>query len=87
MTRQITITNTSNWDHEDYVVGRSGPAPDHLLRPGESTTFYPGEDETISFEAVEKQKPEPFYETYVDDFGCRKDRQIMPRVRTVFKGA
>ena len=67
MTRSVTIVNTSNWEHEDYIVrrrrsdfdGGTGLPDDTRLQPGDVMQFTPGR-ESISILPVEEQTPVPF---------------------------
>ena len=83
MTRSVTITNTSNWDGEDYIF------PDPYgkivrIRPGESNTFTPPADYALTFEEAEGKTPEPFMAPG-EKSGKRADKQVMPHVRVVFE--
>ena len=62
MTRSVTIVNTSNWEHEDYIVhGYEGHHPDGTrLRPGEKVTFTPTDGMAIRLEAVAEKNAVPF---------------------------
>lgn len=77
MTRSVTITNSSNYKGEDYVVsidwGQNGSSK--TLKPGESHTFYPGSS-TITFKEQESKTPEPFKED---------GKQVFPNVTVEFK--
>lgn len=81
MTRQVTITNTSNWDGENYYV-KMGDDIKHI-RPGESIVFAPVEGSAVVFqESVEDQQP--FYINKVIN-GRRKDFQVVPTVKVEFE--
>ena len=64
MTRSVTIVNTSNWEHEDYIVhGYQGHYPDGTrLRPGEHVCFTPTDGMTITLEGVAEKNAVPFYD-------------------------
>ena len=85
MTRQVSITNMSNWDGEDYlVVSNMDPRISFTLKPGESCTFTPKASELISFVAKESKKPEPFYVPKVVN-GTKKMVQVFPKQLVLFE--
>ena len=92
MTRSLTITNTSNWDGENYSVdGLPYQLDTVILRPGESMLFMPdaNADKSPTFTAVDGGMPSPFVvpETYTDSDGvlrCR-NKNVVPRVKVVFE--
>lgn len=94
MTRSVTIANTSNWDHEDYVVhatkdsmaegetNRLGYLDGTRLRPGEKTSFTPVEGYSVTFEEIEEQEAVPMYVKKVNPTtGKRDDGQVWPVVK------
>ena len=80
MTRSLTIVNTSNWEHEDYVV-RTPHGAVHL-KPGQMTQFTPASFRPIHVSAAEPDVPEPFLEPQ-DDYQC----QLIPHVEVTMRGA
>ena len=90
MTRSITLTNTSNWDGENYHIEGLPYHPEGVtLKPGESVTFTPhhidDEQPRITFEAQSPlQGTRPFYVPALDGGKTgrprRLDKQVMPRV-------
>ena len=84
MTRSITITNTSNWDEEDYRVRLVPDSSPVYLKPGESMKFYPQAD--IQVEEADSKKSEPFMvPSTVDSTGRRRDKQVTPQVHIIFE--
>lgn len=94
MTMQLTVTNTSNWANEDYVLKstrdiRKCNSPSIYdedgirLRPGESYTFCPGDEGNIDIKAVKEHQPAPFVVPHVRD-GKRHDKQVFPKVDVEF---
>lgn len=90
MTRSVTIVNTSNWEHEDYIVRASRQETEphseeyrrpegQRLKPGESVTVFPRENETFAIDAVEDEKPEPFYAPTVEGRKLARS-QVLPKV-------
>ena len=66
MTRAVTITNTSNWDNEDWQLEVEG-LPYHLndgdlrLTVGSSLTLHPSGDEmVIRLKRRQDREPKPF---------------------------
>ena len=80
MTRGITITNTSNWENEDYAIVL--PDGKTILKPGESKilNLYAAQD--VSIEPVEEKEAVPFYTPVVQD-GKLQQKQLIPRVLVV----
>ena len=83
MTRSITITNTSNWDHEDYRF--SNPDGEAItIKPGESHVFGPPDGWVMGpIEQLSPGQATPFMAAVSED-GKRRDKQVMPRVQVVF---
>lgn len=73
MTRSCTITNTSNWDAEDYIV--TDTLGDVRLKPGESYQINAYDEMSIKIVPVQDADPAPF----IDDEG----KQYGPVVRVV----
>ena len=93
MTRSVTIVNTSNWEHEDYVVRSSIQAdnPHSIvdatrtpegarLKAGERLIVHPREGESFSIEAVEDRKAEPFHSPEINASGKLVAKQVIPKV-------
>ena len=68
MTRSVTIVNTSNWQHEDWLVRQrwvGGEEPgeweETRIKPGEmKTTMLGSENWEVEVVADTPQEPEPF---------------------------
>ena len=80
MTRSVTITNTSNWDGEDWVIkerfksidNNPGPWNEIIVKPGESIHSMMGSPNwEVEIKAVNSKEPEPFY---------LNGKQVFPRV-------
>ena len=84
MTRSLTVTNTSNWDGEDYRVPVPHGEPAYL-KPGDSICFTPPDGWTPGpIQEAQSKKPVPFLVPAVNSGGKRRDLQVMPDVRVVF---
>lgn len=99
MTRQVTVTNTSNWDGEGYFVEMPDGEKIHLS-PGESVSFTPRHDTAHPDygEGNEKELPcmpvaireyraarqAPFVVPATDG-SKRKDKQVFPKVTVEFE--
>ena len=66
MTRSVTIVNTSNWDHEDYIV-HTGDIEGTRLRPGEKMSFTPVSGQPMTIEAVSDKEAVPIYRKAIKD--------------------
>ena len=58
MTRSVTITNTSNWQHEDYAIIIDGVR--RIIQPGESVITNPYSTAEVKIEPLEPEKAKPF---------------------------
>ena len=86
MSRQITIVNTSNAEHEEWIIRSSDLPESHetVLKPGESVSFTPVSDKIFILPQPPLYKPKPFVVPCIDEFGDRQDKQVYPKVKVEF---
>lgn len=84
MTRSVTIVNTSNWDHEDYMI-RVRPSQGHVrLKPGESVKLDVYDSCAVQLVPVEYENPVPFERDVIDGEGKRGREIVKPTVSVEF---
>lgn len=88
MTRSVTITNTSNWDHEDYSIDLGADGEETItLKPGESIAFTPSENrQAVITEDDSRGEAKPFRKPAIDPTdGKYYKKQVYPTVTVEFK--
>ena len=94
MTMSLTLVNTSNWEHEEYVIegGKiayiaNGQLVDTVrLKPGEKVVIYPDKEPGTAMRITAIQEDEtPFYAPCINKDGTLGKGQTWPEVSVTFR--